>query len=425
MNNNFLIKNGKIITPSGVVSGSLLIENGLISAIGGDVTGADAEVIDASGMWISPGLVDIHCHLREPGFEYKEDIESGTAAAAKGGFTLVCCMANTDPVNDSAVVTEFILSKARRVSKIQVCPIGAVTKGLKGEELAEMGELREAGAVAVSDDGKSVKSAQRMRLALSYAKSFNLVVISHPEDEELVNGGVMNEGYWSTALGLPGTTRVAEESVIARDCMLAELENSRLHIAHVSTAGGAEIVRAFKKRGAPITCETAPHYLYATDELAQSYDSNTKVNPPLRTDADRTALTEALKDGTIDCIATDHAPHHLDDKNVEYSIASSGISGFETALGICWTALVRGGHMTPEEMLRKLTSAPSNVLCLDAGTIELGRRADITIIDPEAEWTVDPANFRSRGKNTPFAGDKLTGLVKYTIAGGEIAYAWK
>ncbi|GHV56742.1 dihydroorotase [Synergistales bacterium] len=424
-NRSLLIKNGKIVTPSGTVTGDLLAENGLISAIGGGVTSADAEVIDASGLWVSPGLVDIHCHLREPGYEYKEDIESGTAAAAKGGFTLICCMANTDPVNDSAVVTEFIISKAKRVSSVQVCPIGAITKGLKGEELAEMGELREAGAAAVSDDGKCVKSAQRMRLALSYAKSFNLVVISHPEDEELVNGGVMNEGYWSTALGLPGATRVAEESVIARDCMLSELENSRLHIAHVSTAGGAEIIRAFKKRGAPVTCETAPHYLYATDELAQSYDSNTRVNPPLRTGADRAALIEALKDGTIDCIATDHAPHHIDDKNVEYSIASPGISGFETALGICWTALVRGGHMTPEEMLRKLTSAPSNVLCLDAGTIEPGRRADITIIDPDAEWTVDPAKFRSRGKNTPFAGDKLTGLVKYTIAGGEIAYSWK
>jgi dihydroorotase len=261
-----------------------------------------------------------------------------------------------------------------------------------------------------------------MRLALSYAKRFGLVVISHPEDADLADGGVMNEGYWSTALGLPGATRIAEECVIARDCMLSSLENARLHIAHVSTAGGADIVRRAKRMGAPVTCETAPHYLYATDEWAREYDTNTRVNPPLRTDADRAALIEALKDGTIDAIATDHAPHHIDDKNVEYALAAPGISGFETAFSICWTSLVTPGHLTPEELFDKLSASPARVLGLDAGAIELGKRADIAIIDTDTEWTVDPQKFVSKGKNTPFAGRTLTGVVKYTIAGGCAAY---
>jgi dihydroorotase len=420
-----LIRGGRIVTPSGTVKGDLIAEGGEISAIGGDLSGYgpdNAATIDAEGLWVVPGLVDIHCHLREPGDEHKEDIASGVSAAAKGGFTLVCCMANTNPVNDNAVVTEFIKRRAERAGPVRVLPIAAVTKGLRGEELTEMGEISEAGAAAVSDDGKSIRNARVMRLALSYAKRFGLVVVSHPEDEDLADGGVMNEGYWSTALGLPGATRAAEEVVIARDCMLAALENSRLHIAHVSTAGGVEIVRQAKRMGAPVTCETAPHYLYATDEWARGYDPNTKVNPPLRTDRDREALIEALSDGVIDCIATDHAPHHADDKNVEYALASSGISGFETALAVCWTALVKTARMTPEELIRKLSEAPSSVLGLDAGRLEVGKRADITIIDPSAEWVVDPEKFASRGRNTPFAGHTLTGLVKCTVAGGKAAY---
>jgi dihydroorotase len=425
---NILIEGGKILTPNGTVEGNLLISGGTIAAVGdaegrgGNAAAQDTLVIDAKGLWVAPGLVDIHCHLREPGYEYKEDIASGTAAAAKGGFTSICCMANTDPVNDNAVVTSFIRRRAEEAGPVRVYPIAAATKGQRGEELTEMGELSEAGAAAVSDDGKSIRNAQRMRLVLNYAKRFGLVVVSHPEDENLVDGGVMNEGYWSTALGLPGAAKAAEETIIARDCMLAELENSRLHIAHVSTAGGAEIVRQAKRRGAPVTCETAPHYLFATDEWVRGYDTNTRVNPPLRTEADRNALIEALRDGTIDAIATDHAPHHLDDKNVEYALASSGISGFETALAICWTALVKPGFLSPEQLFDKLSRSPALVLGLDAGVIETGKRADITIIDPAAEWTVDPAKFASRGKNTPFAGHTLTGLVRYTIAGGQIAY---
>lgn len=419
---NYLIKGGKILSPSGTTESDILISDGRIAGIGNDVACEDALVIDATGLWVVPGLVDIHCNLREPGYEEKEDIVSGTAAAAKGGFTSICCMANTDPINDNAVVTSYIRKKAEEAGPIHVYPIAALTKGLKGEELTEAGELREAGAVALSDDGKSLKSAHRMRLALSYAKRFGLTVISHPEDEDLVNGGLMNEGFWSTALGLAGITRVSEESVIARDCMLASIENAKIHIAHVSTAGGAEIIRQMKKQGVAVTCETAPHYLYATDEWVQGYDTNTKVNPPLRTEDDRLALIEALKDGTIDCIVTDHAPQHEDDKNVEYAIAAPGISGFETAFSICWTALVVPGHMTPEQLFEKLTTTPAKILGLDAGTLEKDGGADIAIIDPNEEWTVDPKGFVSRGKNTPFAGKKLTGAIKYTFAGGILAY---
>jgi len=419
---DILIRGGDVLTVSGLERGDVLMRGGAIAALGRDLEAGSARVVDASGLLVAPGLVDIHCHLREPGYEHKEDIASGTAAAAAGGFTSVCCMANTDPVNDNAAVTEFIKSRAAERGSAHVYPIAAVTKGLKGEELTEMGELAEAGAVALSDDGRSVKSAQRMRLALRYAGRFGLTIISHPEDDELTNGGVMNEGYWSTALGLPGVTRAAEETIIARDCMLAGLENARLHVAHVSTAGGAELVREAKRRGWPVTCETAPHYLYATDEWLQDYDTNARVNPPLRTEADRLALIEALKDGTIDCIATDHAPHHADDKNVEFALASPGISGFETALAVCWTALVVPGHLTPEQVLDKLTRAPARVLGLDAGTLEVGKRADVTLIDPRAEWTVDPGKFRSRGKNTPFAGRTLTGAVRCTFLEGRPVY---
>lgn len=419
---SYLIKNGKVLTAEGTRAADLLVKDGLISKIGENLPDPADELIDAKGMWVAPGLVDIHCHLREPGFEEKEDIASGTAAAAKGGFTTICCMANTDPVNDNAVVTEFIKKKARLAGPICVHPIAALTKGLKGEELTEAGELADAGAVALSDDGKSVRNGNRMRLGLSYAKRFDLTVISHPEDEDLVNGGVMNEGYWSTALGLHGATHVAEEAIIARDCMLAELEDSKIHIAHVSTAGGVEIIRQAKKRGVKVTCETAPHYLYATDEWVKGYDTNTRVNPPLRADADKRALIDALIDGTIDCIATDHAPHHIDDKNVEYAYAASGISGFETALALCWTALVLPGHLTPEQLIEKMSAAPADILHLEIGSLTVGERADIIVIDPEAEWTVDPAHFISRGKNTPFTGEKLKGRIKATFAGGVLAY---
>jgi dihydroorotase len=419
-----LIENGTLVTPDGLQKGDLLIEDGKIAAMGTlpDGTAADADVHDASGLLVSPGLIDLHCHLREPGYEYKESIATGTRAAARGGFTSVCCMANTSPVNDTAAVTELIKAKALREGVVRVYPIGAATKGLKGEELSEMGDLKDAGIVAVSDDGKSVTNAGRMRLVLSYARHFSLPVVTHPEDLDLVGGGVMNEGYWSTVLGMPGATRAAEESIIARDCMLAELEGAHLHVAHVSTAGGADIVRRYKARGANITAETTPHYLYATDAWVEGYDVNTRVNPPLRTDRDVAALVEALKDGTIDCIATDHAPHHADDKNVEYALSASGISGFETALGVCWTALVVPGHMTPEELLRRMTSVPARIFSLPDGKLATGASADVVLIDPKAEWTVDVAEFASKGKNSPFHGKNLTGKVVATCVGGRFVY---
>jgi dihydroorotase len=298
---------------------------------------------------------------------------------------------------------------------------------MKGEELTEMGDLKDSGIVAVSDDGKSISDAGRMRLVLSYARHFSLPVVDHPEDLNLVGGGVMNEGYWSTVLGLPGATRVAEESIIARNCMLAELEGVHLHVAHVSTAGGADIIRQFKAKGVRVTAETAPHYLYATDAWVEGYDTSTRVNPPLRTDNDIAALIEALKDGTIDCIATDHAPHHVDDKNMEYALAATGISGLETALGVCWTALVVPGHLAPEQLLAKMTAAPASIFSLPgvSGKLEPGQPADVTLIDPKAEWTVDKADFASKGKNTPFQGKKLTGKVVATYVGGKCVYEGK
>lgn len=418
-----LIQNGTLLTPEGLCKGDLLIENGKISALGGNLPCEGADVIDASGLLVSPGLIDLHAHLREPGYEYKETIASGTRAAAKGGFTTVCCMANTKPVNDNAAVTALIKTKAQLEGVVKVHPIAAATKGLKGEELTEMGELRELGAIAVSDDGKSIADANRMRLVLSYAKHFNMPVISHPEDENLVNGGIMNEGYWSTVLGMAGATRAAEESIIARDCMLAELEGAHLHVAHVSTAGGAEIVRQYKARGARITAETAPHYLYATDAWVEGYNTNTRVNPPLRTDSDVAALIEALKDGTIDCIATDHAPHHADEKNTEFALALPGISGFETALSVCWTALVTPGHLTPKELLEKMTLAPAKIFSIDSGVLEKGKDADIVLIDPDAEWTVDTQSFLSKGKNNPFDGKTLKGKVCRTYVSGKCVYS--
>jgi dihydroorotase len=422
MEGNILIRGGRALLPDGFAEADVRISGGKFAEIGPGLALGGERVIDAAGMMVSPGLVDIHCHLREPGFEYKEDIASGTRAAARGGFTTICCMANTDPVNDNAVVTEFIKRKAELAGPVHVRPIAAITKGLAGDELTEAGELAEAGAVALSDDGKCVRNAMRMRLALSYAKRFGLKVLSHPEDTDLTDGGLMNEGYWSTALGIPGTTRAAEETMIARDCLLAEIERTGVHIAHVSTRGGADIIRRAKARGVAVTAETAPHYIYATDEWVKDYDSSTKVNPPLRTEDDRRAIIEALLDGTIDCVASDHAPHHMDDKNVEFALAASGISGFETAFSICWTVLVKGGFMKPEDALRKMTSAPAAVLGLDAGTLEIGKTADVAIMDPDAEWTVDPSKFASRGRNTPFAGHRLQGLVRLVIAGGKIAY---
>lgn len=422
MHEDILIKNGTLVLAGGAERADLLISGGKIEKIGTGISEEGKKIVDASGSWVGPGFVDLHCHLREPGYEYKEDIASGARAAAKGGFTTVCCMANTKPVNDDPAITEYIINRSKKAGGARVLPIAALTMGLKGEQLTEAGLLAQAGAVALSDDGASVRDANKMRLGLSYAKRFGLKVISHPEDMDLTNGGVMNEGYWSSFLGLPGTTRAAEETIIYRDCAIAEIEKTSIHIAHVSTRRGAEIVRFMKDRGVQVTAETTPHYIYGTDELAKSYEAVAKVNPPLRTPDDRTALIEALLDGTIDCIATDHAPHHADEKNVEFALAMSGISGFETALGICWTVLVKGGHMSPCELFEKMSAAPAKILELDAGEIKEGAPADVVIVAPDQSWTVDPSKFISKGKNTPFAGDELTGSVDMTIVGGVVVY---
>lgn len=423
-----LIKNGHIIDPANNIdmTGELLFEAGRIVQVGhvDDAAEYTGEVFDARGMIVAPGFVDIHCHLRDPGFEYKEDIYSGTRAAAHGGFTSVCCMANTNPVNDNAAVTRYIIEKAKREGVVNVYPIGAITKGLKGEELAEMGQMKEAGAVAMSDDGKPVMNGRKMYLGLKYAKAFDLTLISHCEDINIAAEGYMNEGAVSTRLGLKGIPRAAEEVMIARECILAAELDTRVHIAHVSTEGGIALIKHFKERGVKVTAETAPHYVYGKDELVDEldYDGNTRVNPPLRTERDRQACIKGLVEGTLDCIATDHAPHHRDEKEVEYALAASGISGFETAFALCNTAMVLTGMMSLRQLISKLTAEPAHILRLDAGTLTPGAKADIAIIDPAAVWAIDPARFLSKGHNTPFAGKVVTGAVKRTYVAGNCVW---
>ncbi len=423
-----LIRNGRIIDPANGMDavGDLLIEDGKVVSIG-EVPGADeytGEVVDAQGCIVAPGFVDIHCHLRDPGLEYKEDMYTGTRAAAHGGFTSVCCMANTQPVNDNAAVTRAIIDKAQREGVVNVYPIGAITKGLKGQELAEMGQMQRAGAVAMSDDGHPVMNGRKMYLALQYAKAFNLTLISHSEDTDIVAEGLMNEGTVSTRLGLKGIPRAAEETMIARECILAEGLGARIHIAHVSTEGSVALIKHFKSRGVRVTAETAPHYVYGTDELVDEldYDSDTRVNPPLRTERDRQACIAGLKDGTLDCIATDHAPHHIDEKRVEYALAANGISGFETAFALCNTAMVLPGLMDINMLISKMTIEPARVLGLNKGTLTPGADADVVIIDPNAVWTIDPEKFLSKGKNTPFKGRVVTGAVRATYVAGKCVW---
>ncbi|MCM8899674.1 dihydroorotase [Caldicoprobacter algeriensis] len=416
------IKNGMVV--DGILAvpykADILIDKGKVINIGKDIENTADEVIDAAGKWVLPGLVDAHCHLREPGFEYKEDIGSGTRSAAAGGFTSVACMANTNPVVDSAAMVNYIKSIAMAKGVVKVYPIAAVTKGQKGEELTEMGELKEAGAVALSDDGRPIMNSHLMRLALQYAKGLDMLIISHCEDLSLVGDGVMNEGYMSTVLGLKGITRAAEEVMVARDIILAETLDAPIHIAHVSTRGSVELIRQAKRRGVRVTCETAPHYFSATDAWVDGYDANAKVNPPLRTDDDVEAIKQGLKDGTIDIIATDHAPHHRDDKEVEYGLAANGISGFETAFSLAYTNLVETGILSMVELVQKMSKGPADILNIDAGTIGVGKPADIIVVDLDREYTVDVSKFYSKGKNSPFHGHTLKGKVIHTIVDGRI-----
>ncbi len=417
-----IIKNGNVVLEHSVEQTDILIENGKIVKIAKNLPTNGQQVIDATHLYVFPGLIDMHVHLREPGYEHKEDIESGCKASVKGGFTQICCMPNTDPVCDNKVVVSYIKNRAKEVGLCKVHPIGAITKGEKGESLAEVGEMKKAGAVAISDDGVSVKNARLMRLAMEYASGFEMKCLCHCEDKDLVDGGVVNEGLSSTIAGLKGIPRAAEDIIIARELALAESLNVPVHICHVSTYSGVRLIRDAKKAGVKVTAETCPHYFAVTDDIIRTFDTNTKVNPPIREEMDKQAVLQGLKDGTLDCIVTDHAPHHVNDKNVEYNLASFGISGIETSFGFAVTYLYKTGVLTLNELANKMSLAPAQILNLEGGKIEEGAVADIMIANLDEEWTVDPANFVSKGKNSPFKGYTLNGVVKYTLVDGEIKY---
>ena len=413
-----ILKNADVVLKDGVRKLDIRIEDGRIAGLGS----FEGEGIDCTGLTVFPGFIDMHVHLREPGFEKKEDIASGSAAAVRGGFTQICCMPNTRPVMDNKVVVSYIVNRAKEVNLCKVRPIGAITEGQEGKNLAAIGAMKAAGAVALSEDGKSVLSAGLMANAMMYAADFGLKCLCHCEDASLVDGGVVNEGYYSTLTGLKGSIRAAEDIVIAREICLAESLALPVHICHVSTYSGVQLIREAKARGVQVTAETCPHYFTLTDEVIASFDTNTKVNPPIREEKDRLAIIEGLRDGTLDCIVTDHAPHHADDKNVEYALAAFGISGLETSFALSYTQLVRGGTLTLEQLADKMSAAPARILGLEGGAVEPGAPADLTVVDLNEAWTIDPAQFVSKGKNTPFAGREVYGKVRYTIVDGAIRY---
>lgn len=400
----------------------IVVEGNRISAIAEGISGKYDEVINADGLTALPAFIDMHTHLREPGFEYKEDIASGSAAAVAGGFSAVCCMPNTRPVTDNKYIVKYIVDRAREVDLAKVYPIGAITVGLKGETMAEMGSMQKAGAIAMSDDGQPVTSAQMMRLALEYAKDYDLLLCSHCEDKSLINDGVVNEGENATKAGLKGIPSCAEDIMISRDIILAEMLDTKVHICHVSTASGVQLIREAKARGVKVSCETCPHYIAGTDGLILGYDTDSKVNPPLRTEKDRQAILAGLADGTIDVIATDHAPHHYEDKNVDFSLAANGISGLETAFSLCYTYLVDSGIMTLDRLSELMSARPARLLGLESGSISEGGLADIALVDLNCEYVIDSGKFRSKGKNTPFDGWKVKGKVVRTLVEGKVKF---
>ncbi len=421
---NLLIRNGRVIDPSQKIDETLdvLVENGLIREIGkGLAAPAGTETIDAAGLYVVPGLIDMHVHLRDPGLEYKEDIVSGTRAAVAGGFTSVCCMPNTKPVIDNKTVASYIIHKSREEGLCNVFPIGSITYGLSGDRMSEMGELKESGCVAVSDDGRPVRNSELMMRSLQYAAGLGIMVISHAEELELVGEGAMNEGFTSTELGLKGIPSVAEDIATARETLLAEYTGTPIHIAHVSTRGAVRIIREAKARGVKVTCETAPHYFSLTDDAVRGYNTNAKMNPPLREADDVAAIKEGLKDGTIDAIATDHAPHHQDEKDVEFNLAMNGIIGLETSLSLS-LVLVDEGVLTLNQLIEKMSYNPSNILKLNRGTLKTGSISDITLIDPMLEWVVEAEKLASKSKNSPWLGQKLKGGAAATIVGGKLVY---
>ncbi|WP_339134623.1 MAG: dihydroorotase [Candidatus Electrothrix sp. GW3-4] len=415
-----LIKNGRIIDPANNVDGvrDLLIVDGCITDSATAIP-SDVEKIDASGCWVVPGLIDMHVHLREPGEEYKEDILSGTRASAAGGFTAVACMPNTKPVNDSRAVTALILSQATKADA-RVYPIAAISKNSQGSALTEFGELKATGVVAVSDDGLPVRDSQLMRRALEYAADHGLLVISHSEEPSL-SKGVMNEGIISTRLGLKGIPTAAESIMVYREIALAECLGKRVHIAHVSTAMSTELIRSAKARGVRVTAETAPHYFTLTEEAVMGYNTNAKMNPPLRTEQDRQAIRQGLADGTFDAIATDHAPHSILEKEVEFDRAMNGIIGLETSLPLS-LALVREGVLDENKLIKLLSMNPARILGVEGGTLSAGARADITVINPDLQFTYTEEQVVSKSRNSPFLGEKLQGRAVYTIMGGRITH---
>jgi dihydroorotase len=417
-----LIKNGRVIDPLSRIDGlrNVLIEDGRVKSIGAGIKGQGARIIDADGLLVLPGLIDLHTHLRDPGRPDKETIASGSRAAALGGFTSICCMANTDPPADNPAVIEYVRAKAKNEAIVNVFPIAAISKGLRGEEMAEMGRCFLEGAVAFSDDGKPVMRADVMRRAIEYASQFNAVVISHCQDQNISRGGWVNESAFSTAIGMQGIPSLAEEIMVAREIMLAK-EYGRVHIAHVSSAGSVKLIRQAKREGVRVTCETCPHYFSLTEEAVKNYDTYAKVNPPLRSLADLKAIQRGLREGTIDAIATDHAPHNIEEKNLEFDLASSGMIGLETALGLTITKLVKTKILKLNQAIEKMTAAPARIMNLsNKGSLRPGADADLILVDPNAEWTVDASKFASKSRNTPFNGWKLTGKVVYTIVGGRV-----
>ena len=420
-----ILKGGRLLDPSQHLdaTGDLLLVDGKIARVGGTIDGGeDAQVIDCTGAIVSPGFVDVHCHLREPGREDVETIATGARAAAAGGFTAICAMPNTEPVTDNQAAVGFIIRQAMRAGGARVYPIGAISVGQKGEALAEFGEMVGAGAVAVSDDGKPVVSAQLMRSALEYAQAFNIPVVDHCEEPTLAHGGSMNEGFLSARLGLKGIPSEAEEIMVIRDILLARRTGGHVHLAHMSTKGSVELIRWGKERGIRVTAEVTPHHLTLTEDAVEGYDTHAKMNPPLRTQADVDALRDALRDGTIDVIATDHAPHHYDAKEREFADAPFGIVGLETALALVVTELVDGGVIDFATLVDRMATRPARLFGLPGGSLRAGGAADVTVFDPKLEWKVDPANFLSKGRNTPYAGRKLRGRTLATIVGGRLAY---
>jgi len=420
------IVNGYVIDPAQEINAgrNLLVEDGRVVGVlaRSEALPEDAQLLDATGLIVAPGFIDLHTHLREPGQEYKETIATGAAAAVAGGWTSICAMPNTDPINDNPAVTRFMIEQGQTAQLANVFPIGAITKGSGGKELAEMGELKNAGIVAVSDDGRPVPSASMMRRAMEYARGFDLTVVDHCQDPSLSAGGVMHEGRWSLILGLRGMPAAAEDVDVVRDCVLAKLTGAKIHIAHISTIGALEAVRTAKRNGLSVTCEVTPHHWTLTDEAVSDYDTNTKMSPPLRSREHIKAILEGIKDGTIDAIATDHAPHHIDEKGLEFDQAPFGITGLETAVGLAFD-LVHQGQIDLERMVQMCSTNPARIFGLiERGSLKSKAHADITILDPQFEWVFDVNRSKSKSRNTPFHGRSMQGCAVATIVGGRLVY---